>query len=543
MTDLTGKTLGNYRLLERAGRGGMAVVYKAYQPALERYVAIKVIHEQLAAESADFSRRFQREAKLVANLRHPNIVQVYDFGVAEQVPYMVMEYLEGDTLKARLTELAAQGQIMPLAETRRIFLAVTGALEYAHQQGMIHRDVKPANVFLTTHGEVVLMDFGIARLTDGTQYTASGAMVGTPAYMSPEQGQGEHGDERSDIYALGVMLYEMVTSQVPYQADTPLAVILKHISDPLPLPGALNPSLPEGVAQVIFKALAKDPSDRYPNVSDMARALEAALPATGDQPAASTAALPAHHTVTRASSATRSDQPHTTRSRRLAIGLGLIGVLIVASVAAGLLLNRSDTRPAPPPDQILFQDNFDDNQHGWQLKAKSDDYSTDEASLVAGQFRLSMTSKRDVLWQENVPDVRAADFRFSLTATLRETTAAPGDANISLIFRKDKESNFYRVRFDNNDRYIVALKQAGDWHILQDWHDSDAFHLEPDVPNRFVVLAKGNTFTIYANDQELTSFEDDTLPDAGRLDIGLGLDQAGDSLTIDFDELLITKAP
>ncbi|HSD82498.1 MAG TPA: protein kinase, partial [Anaerolineae bacterium] len=127
MTDLTGKTLGNYRLLERAGRGGMAVVYKAYQPALERHVAIKVIHEQLAAESADFSRRFQREAKLVANLRHPNIVQVYDFGVAEQVPYMVMEYLEGDTLKARLTELAAQGQIMPLVETRRIFLAVTSA--------------------------------------------------------------------------------------------------------------------------------------------------------------------------------------------------------------------------------------------------------------------------------------------------------------------------------------------------------------------------------------------------------------------------------
>lgn len=318
---------------------------------------------------------------------------------------------------------------------------------------------------------------------------------------------------------------------------------MKHISDPLPLPEALNPALPAGVARVIFKALAKDPGDRYQSVGDMARALEAALPAPGDQSAADTEPLPASRTATRASSGTRSDRPHPTRSRRVIIGLSLIGALIVMGVAVGLLINRSGVVPPPASDRILFQENFDDNRHGWTLKSKADDYSTDEASLVAGQFRRSLTAKRDVLWQESVPNLRVADFYFSLAATLRETTAAPGDANVSVIFRKDRQGNFYRVRFDNNGRYIVALKQNGDWHILQDWRDSDAFRLEPDVTNRFAVRATGHTFTIYANDQELTTFVDDTLPDAGRIDLGMGLDKAGDSLTVDFDDILITDAP
>jgi hypothetical protein len=277
MPDLTGKTLGRYRLVERIGRGGMATVYKAYQPALERYVAVKVMHEQLAAEDPHFFKRFQREAKAVAALRHPHIVQVFDFGVEDDVPYMVMEYLEGVTLKRELQALTAQGETMPLGEAGRIFGAIAGAVAHAHGQGMAHRDLKPANVMLTTKGEVVLTDFGIARIVGGTQYTATGAILGTPAYMSPEQGQGQGGDERSDVYALGVILYEMVAGRVPFDADTPLAVIYKHISDPLPLPRHLNPALPEAVEQVILKALAKRPEDRYQRVADMAQALADAL--------------------------------------------------------------------------------------------------------------------------------------------------------------------------------------------------------------------------------------------------------------------------
>lgn len=282
MADLVGKTLGNYRIVEPVGRGGMAAVYKAYQPALERYVAVKVIHEQLAASDEQFLRRFRREAKAVAALRHPNIVQVFDFGIEGNASYMVMEYLDGITLKAELNALAERDEIMSLEEAWRVFNDVAGAVAYAHGQGMVHRDIKPANVILTNKGDVILSDFGIARIAGATQYTATGAVIGTPAYLSPEQGKGERGDERSDIYALGVVLYEMVTGRVPFDADTPLAVIYKHISDPLPLPRQLNPSIPEAVEQVILKALAKQADDRYQTADEMIAKLKDAVADDGE---------------------------------------------------------------------------------------------------------------------------------------------------------------------------------------------------------------------------------------------------------------------
>ena len=277
MSDLTGKTLGNYRIIERIGRGGMATVYRAYQPALERYVAVKVIHPQLASDDEQFLKRFQREAKSVAALRHSNIVQVFDFGVQDDLTYMVMEYLEGGTLKDELNALAEKGETMPMKDVQRIFQDIASAIDYAHRQGMVHRDVKPANVMMTTKGDVILTDFGVARIIGGAQYTVTGAVTGTPAYMSPEQGQGERGDERSDVYALSVVLYEMVTGRVPFDADTPLAVIFKHISDPLPIPRQLNPAIPIAVENVILKGLAKEPDDRYQTVAAMASALVSAI--------------------------------------------------------------------------------------------------------------------------------------------------------------------------------------------------------------------------------------------------------------------------
>ncbi len=280
MTDLGGQTLGRYQIIERLGRGGMADVYKAYQPGLDRYVAVKVLHPHLS-EDPDFVTRFQREAKTVAALRHPHIVQVFDFDSQNDRYFMVMEYIEGGrTLKEVLNDLADRGERLPLPHTLDICAKLADALDYAHGQGMVHRDIKPANVLLPTIDNPVLSDFGIARIIGQTGLTASGAMIGTPAYMSPEQGRGEKADERTDIYALGIVLYEMMTGQPPYDADTPYGVILKHINDPLVPPHKFVEKLPQSVERVVLKSLAKDPLDRYPSAGAMR---DAVLRAREDQ--------------------------------------------------------------------------------------------------------------------------------------------------------------------------------------------------------------------------------------------------------------------
>ncbi len=293
MADLSGHILGRYQVLERLGRGGMADVYRAYQSGLDRYVAIKVMHSHLS-EEGDFITRFQREAKAVASLRHPHIVQVFDFDVQDGVYFMVMEYIEGgQTLKELLSQLASRGEHLPLRTVLDLTAKLADALDYAHQRGMIHRDLKPSNVLLTTPSHPVLSDFGIARLVGQTGLTGTGAMIGTPAYMSPEQGRGEQADERSDIYALGIILYEVLTGQPPYDADTPYGVILKHINDPLVPPRNLVSGLPEAAERVVLKCLAKSPEDRYQTAGELRSALEAALKAMDDQTPVSFSTPPA----------------------------------------------------------------------------------------------------------------------------------------------------------------------------------------------------------------------------------------------------------
>ncbi|NJN93829.1 MAG: protein kinase [Anaerolineales bacterium] len=276
MADLVGKTVGKYRIVARLGRGGMAEVYKAYQPGLDRYVGIKVLHAHLV-DDKDFIGRFEREALAVGKLRHPNIVQALDFDREGEMYFMAMEFIDGPTLKDELKARRTENNPFSLKEVSLIFTALCSAIDYAHSRSMVHRDLKPANVMINQEGQIVLTDFGIARIIGATQYTQTGALSGTPAYMSPEQGQGERGDERSDIYSLGVMLYEMVTGVVPFDGDTPFAVIMKHISEPLPLPTRLNPNIPEGIERVILKAMSKNPSDRYQTAGEMARALRDAI--------------------------------------------------------------------------------------------------------------------------------------------------------------------------------------------------------------------------------------------------------------------------
>lgn len=274
---VTRRTLGKYEIIERIGRGGMAEVYRGYHAALDRFVAIKLLHSFLA-DDPEFKDRFEKEAKNVARLRHPHIVQVFDFDYDDQGGsyYMVMELIDGPTLKDRLFELISNGQRLSVGDATRIMMETANALSYAHKRNMIHRDVKPANLMLDEDERIVLTDFGIAKIVTGAQFTASGGMVGTPAYMAPEQGLGEAGDERSDIYSLGVIYYQMLTGRLPFDADTPLAIILKHVNDPLPDPLSTTPTLPTWAVNIIRRSLEKEPHKRYQTADELLEDLKKA---------------------------------------------------------------------------------------------------------------------------------------------------------------------------------------------------------------------------------------------------------------------------
>jgi len=275
MTNLIGKSLGRYHILEQLGEGGMAIVYKAYDTRLERDVAVKIIRtEKLTLESMGKTlKRFEREAKALAKLTHPNIVPITDYGEHEDKPYLVMPHLPGGTLKQLL-----KGKPMPWEDAVRLLIPIARALHYAHQQGIIHRDVKPSNILITQSGEPMLTDFGIAKILLANEETAdltgTGMGVGTPEYMSPEQFQGKGVDARADIYSLGVVLYEMVTGRKPYQADTPAAVLIKQATDPLPRPKGFIHDLPDSVERILLKALSKGADDRYQQMSEFSSALD-----------------------------------------------------------------------------------------------------------------------------------------------------------------------------------------------------------------------------------------------------------------------------
>jgi serine/threonine protein kinase len=272
MNNFSGQTLGHYHLIEKLGEGGMAVVYKAFDTHLECYVAVKVIRTDLLppATLETALKRFEREAKAVAQLTHPNIVKVMEYGEQDGVPYLAMAYLSGGTLKDIV------GRPIPYQEAAHLLAPIARALQYAHSRKIIHRDVKPSNILITESGEPMLTDFGIAKILDlqeGLTLTGTGVGLGTPEYMAPEQWTGSVSPS-VDVYSLGVVFYELVTGRKPYTADTPAAVLIKTTNDPLPKPSIFLPGLPEKVEQVIYKAMAKKTGDRFESMRDLEIALE-----------------------------------------------------------------------------------------------------------------------------------------------------------------------------------------------------------------------------------------------------------------------------
>ncbi len=269
-----GKSIGGrYHIEELLGQGGMSAVYKATDPNLKRVVAVKMIHAHLSSD-AGFVARFEEEATAVAKLRHPNIVQVYDYDHDDQVYYMVLEFVPGETLQEHLKRLNESDRKLPIKEALKYAQDISNAADYAHHRGMIHRDIKPANVMLSVQGDAILMDFGIAKIIGGQRHTATGAVVGTAMYMSPEQIKGEQPDRRTDIYSLGVMLYEMVSGHPPYEANSAMTLMMMHVNDPIPDVRQLNPEVPSDLVAVINKALAKNPGERYQTAAELSADLK-----------------------------------------------------------------------------------------------------------------------------------------------------------------------------------------------------------------------------------------------------------------------------
>jgi len=339
--ELIGKRMGPYTVTERIGDGGMAIVYKAYQESLNRYVALKVLRDELARDQ-QFVARFRQEALGAANLDHPNIVHVYDAGAANGKYFIAMSYVDGGDLKG----LIHQGAIEP-DRAVAITIQLAEALDHAHKQGLIHRDVKPSNVLMTRDGRPLLTDFGIAKaLYESRQLTRTGTSIGTPEYMAPEQAQGLPPDGRTDIYALGVVLYEMLAAKVPFCTDTPVATMYMHVHEPPPSLRQVQGAVPQWLENVVCKALAKNPDDRYATAGLFAAALRqgqdsmraAAWGATA-APDARTAIGPA---VAAGAAAAGAQRPPTPSSE--------LPTAIGPSAAAGAAAARAQRPPTPSSD-------------------------------------------------------------------------------------------------------------------------------------------------------------------------------------------------
>lgn len=384
MADLSGQFLGRYHLIERLGEGGMAVVYRAFDTRLERDVAIKIIRSGAFPTEiwGDVLKRFEREAKSLARLSHPNIVKVHDYGEHEGSPFLVMEYLSGGTLKKKLVKP------VPWRDALRLLLPITRGVAYAHQHGVLHRDIKPANILLSEGGEPMLSDFGIAKLFEmgqSTTLTGTGTVIGTPEYMAPEQWIGKTSPQ-SDLYSLGITLYEMVAGRKPYVADTPAALLIKQATEPLPSPRKFVAELPEAMEGILTKALAKEPENRFQNIDAFIEALENMItsmpvgqPSSEPKRAEETFKVPVERSLvllptqvsqpserkTRLASSEVESQglkktltslektmlkPSFTRFSRKWIGIAIGGIIVLAAALGGIILRNGYVTNATPPE-------------------------------------------------------------------------------------------------------------------------------------------------------------------------------------------------
>lgn len=497
---LSGKKIGKYVIKEKLGSGGMAEVYKGYQENLDRFVAIKLMHAFLISDQ-DFLKRFQREARAMASLNHPNIVGVYDFDVyGDNSYYLVMEYVRGGTLKEHLEALAQNGERMPLTEVVKMVAEIADALAYAHRREMVHRDIKPANIMLNEDTErAVLTDFGIVKLlgNQAMAYTATGALIGTPAYMSPEQALGKSGDHRVDIYSLGVMLFQMVTGTLPFDAETPLAVVMQHVNTPTPQPNSIIPDIPWGLQEVILKAMAKVPEDRFQSAGEFAAALRSVdLTGTVRKPAAPfVPPVPQEH-PTPAKTEVITPAPETAVlppsppaekvKKRPAWLFPVIGVVVLAAVAGILAVSGvfGGNRPTPTTAAVaIITDTAVPTQTNTPRPTNTQ--APDEAATSLAQLVLDLTAAAR-------PTETATPSK-TPTATATSTATVDATAQYLLTCQKDVDllsnsrsgflSNAVTTQFSFTAAWVLQNSGTCPWPADLQWEyvEGETFDYDGDA--------------------------------------------------------------
>ncbi|HCB01440.1 MAG TPA: hypothetical protein DEP19_03570 [Anaerolineae bacterium] len=527
----------------------MASVYKAYQASMDRNVAIKVLPKQLA-ESQEFVKRFQQEARTIAKLEHPYILPVFDYGEENGTTYFVMRYLEAGTLKEKI-----QAGPLSLKEIDRIFTQLADALGYAHAQGVIHRDLKPANTLVDANGNLFLTDFGIAKLLESAspRLTQTDAILGTPAYISPEQAAALDVDQRSDIYSLGIILYEMVTGRVPFTADTPLAVILKHLQDPLPLPSKIKPDISPTIEQVILKALAKNPDDRFANTDDFLSTWKDALK---DIPL-NTGKLSASQSTGKVDTASSTLSKPQRSLTGWAIGCVVLICLAITTIAglglATSYFNRepavteiptqaqSPTQVSAPTENfipnIILEDDFSSTQNWGTI--------SDSNSLVQYEDEtLRVIVYRDDWLVWTTPNQTGYE-NVHIEVTVINNDTDPNTAFGLMCHQQTNTQSFYyllitpaggyiAVRVDNGQLGEI-LTNNGQWgYSSQIEQNASSYRVGADC-------GAGN-LKLYVDGQEIASINDDTYTSGA---VGIAISSAIDATQTDisFDDFLISELP
>lgn len=539
--------IGRYIIKERIGRGGMAEVYRGYDTNLERDVAIKVMYAYLS-DDALFRERFEREAKIIATFNHPHIVRIYDFERLERlndcVHYMVMPYLSGGTLRERLLTLVQENRLMPNDEVHTIIRSIADALGYAHKRGMVHRDVKPANVLFDENGQAILTDFGIARWASGNGLTQEGTTVGTPTYMSPEQAESGNVDGRSDIYSLGVILYELLTLHAPFEDDGSLSIILKHLHEPPPSITKFVHTTNHSLDAVIQKALAKDENKRYQTTDEFLADLSQAFSEpTVELPRIKSDALRGQNAPSKSSPGglkTTTLQPQRTLQMvtqqitqvvtRSPVGLLVVGLALIGFMTLFGMLNNPPQETPQVQNTPVIQSMTGREISGIQSMTGPLYFSsTFDADSTANQYwpmgdegfvTRELTDDGFYRFSNNRPDtamttIAAMGYMYDNASMMFQATLEEGSSAASgygIIFRYVDENNYNVFAVDGMARYSIWALENGVWRELrgqsEDW-TPNAIINPLGESNTIAVDNSGNTFMGYVNNVKVVEVQYD----------------------------------